>query len=380
MRAFLFAVLLGVGVCAAEVSVVRVPNGGFKASAAVDAAGALHLVYFSGDPKAGDAFYTTSRDVGATFAAAIRVNSQPRSVQGSSSARGPHLALGRDGRAHVLWAGSSQAQPRGPLNPAQAADSPYNGTPLLYARLDGAAFTPQRNLMTSTIALDGDSALTADAAGNVFAVWHAMPLDGKGEAERAVWLAASSDDGATFSPERNALPQPTGACACCGLTAYAGDGALSILYRVAPDGLHRGMSLLTSSDRGTTFSAQPLDEWKVATCPMSTGALLTAADRRALLAWENDKQIFYARPPDSPVAVPGFSGPRKHPALAVNSRGETLIAWTEGIGFGKGGSVAWQQFDAKGQPLGGTGRAEKLPAHGNVAAAALGDGRFVVIY
>jgi hypothetical protein len=380
MRTFLLAALVSVGVCAAEVSVVRVPKGGIKASAAVDAAGALHLVYFSGDPKAGDAFYVTSRDGGAAFAAPIRVNSQPRSVLGASSARGPHLALGRDGRVHVLWAGSSLAQPRGPLNPAQPADSPHNGTPLLYARLDGAAFTPQRNLMTRTIALDGDSTLTADAVGNVFAVWHAMPLEGKGESDRAVWLAASSDDGGTFAPERNVLPQPTGACACCGLTAHSGNGALSILYRVAPDGLHRGMSLLTSTDRGATFSAQPLDEWKVATCPMSTGAILAAADRHALLAWENDKQIFYARPPDSPVAVPGFSGPRKHPALAVNSRGETLIAWTEGIGFGKGGSVAWQQFDAKGQPVGEPGRADKLPAHGNVAAAALSDGRFVVIY
>ena len=40
------------------------------------------------------------------------------------------------GTAIVAWNGSSVATPKAPLNPAMPAASPFNGTPLLYARLD----------------------------------------------------------------------------------------------------------------------------------------------------------------------------------------------------------------------------------------------------
>src|SRR4051794_33977196 len=84
--------------------------------------------------------------------------------------RGGQLALGKAGRAHVVWFGTSKALPRGPLNPAMAADSPYNGTPLLYSRLDdaGTAFEPQRNLMQATFGLDGGPSVAADPLGNVY--------------------------------------------------------------------------------------------------------------------------------------------------------------------------------------------------------------------
>src|SRR4051812_608886 len=109
------AILLAASAPAADVNVVRVPSGGFKASAAVDSAGTLHLVNFSGSTSGGDLFYVTSRDAGASFSPPLSVNSQTGSALGASSARGPHLALGREGRVHVLWPGSAKAQPRGPL-------------------------------------------------------------------------------------------------------------------------------------------------------------------------------------------------------------------------------------------------------------------------
>ena len=31
---------------------------------------------------------------------------------------------------------------------------------------------------------------------------------------------------------------------------------------------------------------------------------------------------------------------RKHPVVAGNARGETILAWTEGVGWNRGGSVA----------------------------------------
>ncbi len=86
------------------------------------------------------------------------------------------------------------------------------------------------------------------------------------------------------------------------------------------------------------------------------------------------------RPAAPAGSVAGSDANRKHPALAIHSSGETLLAWVENIGFGRGGDVAWQRFDAQGQRLGEPGRASGLPANGNVAAVALADGRFLVIF
>ena len=153
-----------------KVALARVPGGGMKPDIAVDARGTLHMVYFKGKTDAGDAFYVKSTDGGANFSQPLQINSQPGSVQGIGNNRRPRLALGKDGRVHVLWNGSSIAQPRGPLFQAMAADSPYNSMPLLYARLNdaGTAFEAQRNLMKRSAALDGGSAIAADPAGNVY--------------------------------------------------------------------------------------------------------------------------------------------------------------------------------------------------------------------
>jgi hypothetical protein len=367
---------------ASDVVVRRVPNGGIKASAAVDEKGKLHLVYFSGEPSGGDAWYVTSRDGGTTYSEPLRVNSQPSAVLGASSARGPHLALGMNGRVHAIWMGSSKATPRGPLNPVMPADSPFNGTPLLYSHLDPAAatFPEQRNLMTKTVALDGDSALAADQSGNVYVIWHAQLPGGKGERDRSVWLARSNDAGATFSEERNVLTEPTGACACCGVMAQTGaNGAIAILYRSATEPAKRGMRLLHSNDRGETFQLTAIDEWTVPMCPMSTASIVSTTGG-FLGAWENEGRLGFGRLPGAASEQLSGKVSRKHPSLAINSKGETLLAWVEGVTFGKGGSVSWQLFDASGKPAGQQVRTDGLPGNGNVAVVALADGKFAVIF
>jgi len=49
------------------VTVRRVPDAGVQPQAAADPHGAVHLVYFRGEPAHGDAFYIYSRDGGSTF-------------------------------------------------------------------------------------------------------------------------------------------------------------------------------------------------------------------------------------------------------------------------------------------------------------------------
>src|SRR5262245_17019634 len=62
------------------VTLIRAPNSGLQPQAVMDASGALHLVYFAGEPGAGDVFYVRRERGKGDFSSPIRVNSQPGSA------------------------------------------------------------------------------------------------------------------------------------------------------------------------------------------------------------------------------------------------------------------------------------------------------------
>ena len=103
-------------------------------------------------------------------------------------------------------------------------------------------------------------------------------------------------------------------------------------------------------------------------------------------AWETKQEVFFARvdPRTSKVSMavsPPGGGGRKHPTVAGNARGEVLLAWAEGIGWQRGGSLAWQVFDREGQPVGEVGRvADGIPTWGLSTVAARPDGSFVIVH
>jgi len=361
---------------APAVRTMRVPEGGIQPQVVAQGE-VVHLIYFIGDAKAGDVTYARSTDGGKTFGPSIRVNSEPGAAIAVGTIRGPHLAVGRGGRAHVAWMGSGRATPK----------APGNETPMLYARLNdaGDAFEPQRNVIAEHPGLDGGGSVAADDAGNVYVAWHAPGKRANHEEQgRCVWVARSSDDGKTFAPERRANPDDTGVCACCGLRAFADASGVHVLYRTACQRVHRDMHLLTSTD-GERWSAAGVDRLELGTCIMSSGAMTRAGDR-FFATWEGHGDVFFkqiggAGEVGPRVALTSAGNNRKHPVLAVNAKGEVLFAWTEGTAFNRGGSVAYQTFDKKLEPIrGAAGAAKGLPAWGTVAAFARPDGSFVVIY
>lgn len=364
---------------AEKVNLIRTPNGGLQPQAVMDERGTLHLIYLAGEPGASDVFYVRRAKGQAGFSTPLRVNSQPGSAVAIGTIRGAQLALGKNGRVHVVWNGSNAAVPR----------SPNNSAPLLYARLNdaGNAFEAQRNLIHFTEHLDGGGTVAADKAGNVYAVWHAAG-EQKGEIYRRVWLARSTDEGKTFTREaavdpRDGNGKTTGVCACCGMRAFVNEqGALYLLYRTATDMTERGMFLLTSSDQGKSFNGARLDNWNLSTCPMSSTTMTQS--KHTIGAWENNGQIFFgdldSKANASPVAAPAPTGKRKHPAVAVNARGETILVWTEGTGWKKGGSLAWQVFDRNGKPTADKGTAPDVPVWGLATVIAEADGSFSIIY
>jgi hypothetical protein len=98
-------------------------------------------------------------------------------------------------------------------------------------------------------------------------------------------------------------------------------------------------------------------------------------------AWDTDGQIYFAKIKrgttdfTSPQGVPGRGTARKHPALALNGRGEMILVWTEGTSWKQGGALAWQVFDKTGKPTEQTGRVDSgIPVWGlpTVVATAAG--------
>ena len=364
------------------VVLARVPHGGVQPEVAVDQEGLLHMVYFSGQPGGGNLFYVRSADSGATFSAPIRVNSQDGSAIALGTIRGAQLAVGRNGRVHVSWNGSSTAEPKAPANPPTKRSE----TPMLYARAnnDGAAFEPQRNVITQTTNLDGGGSIAADANGHVYVAWHGNGAgEAQGEGDRHVWLVHSTDDGATFEAERPVWREATGACGCCGMRLSASAlGTLHLLYRSATHLTNRDLYVLRSDDRGGTFHGRLVHPWSIGACPM-TSMSTAATQGRTYGAWETDGQVLFAdldSPDTQPIVAPGNPGGRKHPRLAVNHNGQTLLVWTEGMAWARGGSVAWQVFDAQRTPTSINGTQAGVPVWSFAAVVARRDGRFIVFY
>ena len=365
------------------ISVMRVPDGGIQPQIAVGANGAVHMIYFSGDPKGGDLFYVRSTAADKVFSRPLRVNSQQGSAIAIGTIRGGQIAVGKNGSVHVAWNGSGTALPPGPINP----EAGQPGSPMLYARLNdqSTAFEPQRNLMLHTFGLDGGGTVAADTAGNVFVAWHGKASGAdEGEAGRQVWVAKSNDSGKTFAPEVPAWKDATGACSCCGMAMFASrDGTLLTLYRSATQNVHRDVYLIASKDRGKSFQGSMVHPWDINVCPMSSMAIAETGGM-TLAAWETGGQVFYGKISGAavtkPIAAPGEGKGRKHPRVAINSRGETILLWTEGTGWQRGGSLAWQVFDRNGSPIGGKGSAPGTPTWSFGAVAARPDGAFTVIY
>jgi hypothetical protein len=356
-----------------KIKLLRVPNRGIQPQVVMDGKGVVHLIYFRGDPRHGDIFYVRSRNDGGSFSRPLRVNSEEGSAIAVGNIRGAHLAVGKNRRVHVAWNASGKgAQKEG----------------MLYARLndDGTAFERQRNVIRAANGLDGGGSVAADDGGNVYVVWHAPEPGEKGEGKRRVWVAPSTDDGKTFAEEKAAYDKDTGACGCCGLRAFADrKGNVYVLYRSATEQVNRDTYLLRSTDKGASFGGEDVQRWRINACPMSSFAF-AEGPAEVLAAWETNGQVYYARiNPDSgkrsaPIAAPGAGRDRKHPVVACDKQERTLLVWTEGMGWERGGAVAWQLFDKNDKALAEKGRTEGVPTWSLVAVFPRAEGGFTIVY
>lgn len=370
---------------APQVELQPLPEGEIQPQVCVDSTGAVHLLVLTGDPASGELVYRRSHDEGDSWSENLKVGSGAVAM---GHVRGGRMALGRAGRVHVAWPASALAKPRGPAD----------ASPLLYARLAGDAesFTTPRNVISKRYGLDGGSAIAADDAGHVWIAWHAPGDGGEGEDHRQVWVARSSDDGASFEPERAAWDEPSGACGCCSVSATWNQGRLYVLYRGALEGVHRGMFVLVSEDLGETFQGRELDQWLTERCPLSNSTLAVDGDymfggwvRAGAISIED----LTAEVPGvsvrmqrrfSPMDVPNAS--RKgtelnYPAMAFDASGNLLVAAMVDTQWGLEGRLDWRMYDLEMKLLAAIPDTPiSIPPWGLVATFVRTDGSFVVLY
>src|SRR5439155_5672456 len=104
-----------------------------------------------------------------------------------------------------------------------------------------------------------------------------------------------TDEGKTFGREARAISEPTGACGCCGLRAFADSrGAVYILYRAASLSGTRNETLLRWRKPEGDFEIAYSHQWRVGSCPMSSASLVeTATD--VLAGAETHGRVFLIR-------------------------------------------------------------------------------------
>ena len=360
------------GPSAPRVELMGLPDGGIQPQAVMDERRGLHVLYFKGAPAGGDLYYMRRPSGAREFSTPVRVNSLPGSSLATGSVRGGQLSVGANGLPHVAWYGAQEIDIGGSKR-----------RPVWYTRLanDSLRFEPQVNVAAISTGIDGTT-VAAGRGGNVYVAWHGQGPK-EGEAHRTVYVARSEDQGAHFATEAPVAQASTGACACCGLRAAVdATGTANILFRSATGGVSRDAAWVTLS--GASSRPVVLQTWTLNACPMSTFAL-TQDGQSLAAAWETEQQIYFsrlnpgARTFSAPVAMDGPPG-RKHPSLATNAAGVTLVSWTEGTGWARGGTLAWEAIDRSGKRLMARSNAAKVPVWGLVSVVARPDGSFLILH
>lgn len=332
--------------------------GRANANVSLAARNAFVVAVWSGALPSGsvDVFSAVSRDGGRSFAAPVRVNSDPGRVSVNGE-QPPRLAL-------VARKTAAQSPPE--IVVVWTAKGPQ-GTLLMtsVSRDGGRTFAPAAPVPdTDAPGNRGWENIAADSAGRVHITWldhRALAKDGAQTAMSHHDIGHSAKTDGVAMAQQSKLyygtlatagspvrPITGGVCYCCktAVTPIAA-GGVALAWRHVYPGNFRDIAFTVSRDGGRTF-ATPVrvseDGWQLEGCPDDGPAMAVDRDGTIHLAWPtlvagNGKDattgIFYARSRDglrfSPrVAVPSEGTPH-HPQLTSRSDGSIALAWDEVI-------------------------------------------------
>lgn len=334
---------------AADVRVLRVPNGGRVPDVVQDAQGVLHLTY--GDRQSSNGYYVQSRDGGKTFSSPITLNRRADTMTVGME-RGPKIALGKAGVLHVVWLGHYQ-----------------RGGGAWYTRTTdgGKSFEPERQLNEPKYGLD-NAAVAADAEGNVFVLWTGgfpgTQQDPESPAASPIVLVSSTDNGQTFSKNEllksDQLAVTGRACGCCRLEAHVGpDGNLYVAFRGGYKSLRDPYVLIGPKSQNNFHCIKASDDQWHADCPMQGIPFHVDAKGRILVAWMSRQNAYWTLSGPgkttfrSKVAAPAGTGKTAFPLALPTRDGDIYFQWQQGS------RVNWAFYRPDGS---------RATQHGDVAA------------
>ena len=289
----------------------------------------------------GDVMIAVSRDGGAVFGAPVRVNAHAGEARVSGEIP-PRVALqarqGSDPIVSVTWTAKDLTTQ---IKTARSIDG-------------GRSFAGVTALQAQAAAGDrGWQASAIDGRGTLHAIWldhrgmaagaakgheHKGEHDGVAMAQRSGLYYASSGRG-----ERELF---TGVCYCCKTALATGPaGEIYAAWRHVFENNMRDIAFTASRDGGATFA--PLlrvheDKWSINGCPDDGPAMAVDAAGTVHLVWPTvlngtEGALHYSTSNDGrsfapPVRVPTLGSPKpSHPQIAINEKGQVLIAWDEVI-------------------------------------------------
>ena len=385
MTALLLLIIQYSSTClSSEIVFQRVPDEGIQPVLVTDQEGDVHLLYFKEQDETtsqGHFYYRRFIERDDSWTEAIQVSTNPYFR--------PHLiarasmAVDYNRQIHVTW-----HQDR----PVEQFPTP-NGSDYLpdyfYTRSleKNSAFEPERSFIREFITGAETGAVLAVHDDMVTLIWHGSEPDREEiESEGSVYRIVSLDNGITFGREQLIGDQSLGACGCCGLSAaYDRLGNLQVAYRTAVDNEGRHMQLLEVNS-GKASMTTLIHSWQLEACPVSTNNLTKDKAGNNHLVFETKGLIYQAdlgtdNPNPRQIQNPLSKQLQKHPAIAINDKGDKLIVWNEGNGVNGGGSLRWQVFNPADEPVSRDDKEEREVAeHSAAAVTTLRDGTFLVLY
>lgn len=264
------------GVKAAEPSIASAPGG------------TVYVAWVGhGAGKEADVWLTRFDGGGVRAGEAARVNP---SAGGATAWRGdpPDVSVAPDGTVYVAWT-------------ARAAGADHATTLYLSASRDGGRSfgTPVKVNDDARACVHGMHSLAVGGDGRVYLAWlderdiepvqadpSKAPSHMHTESNRAVYFAASSDGGRTFSRNHRVA---TEACPCCKTAlAVSPEGRVYVGWRQVLPGDFRHIAVAASEDGGETFDAPTVvsdDRWELRGCPVSGPALSAGEGGAVRVLW-----------------------------------------------------------------------------------------------
>lgn len=284
----------------------------------------LYLLAVTGGHNGSHLTMSVSNDGGDSFEPPVMI-SEPGASVSSHGENSPTLAINGI-EFYALWEQNNE----------------QGGTDLMFARSlrFGRKFDkPVRVTDKEKPSSNAFSYLGVAPNGDLYAVW----LDGRDPKSTMpgtshVYLAKSTDKGATWS--RN-VSVAKNVCPCCRpMLAFGEQGEVFLAWRGVVEGDIRDMWLAASTDNGATFTPPArvaADNWKISGCPHSGASMIVKGKRLYVawhsegegtnagirLAWSDDGGKSFARA----AIVSGSVVDTNHPMLSMSEDGRMLMVF-----------------------------------------------------